>query len=231
MKKILIIEDEADIAEVVRYNLKREGFEAEIAATVQAGLKSLQGVRPDLIYLDLMLPDKNGLDFCRELKGAEKYKEIPIIMVTAMGDEADIVRGLEIGADDYVSKPFSPKELIARVKSVLRRYGNLTDALRKKDRIQIEGLVIDVTSHKVLIDGKEVAFTATEFRLLKFLASYPGRVFTRDVLIDRGVGEGVVVVDRNIDVHIQMIRKKMESHRHLIETIRGIGYRFKESHV
>lgn len=229
IKKILIIEDETDIGEVIQYNLKREGFSTEVVATGKAGLKSIESEHPDLICLDLMLPDQSGLDFCRGLKVDSKRKKIPIIMVTAMGEEADIVKGLEIGADDYVCKPFSPKELVARVRSVLRRAGAGMDEEAPGKTVMAGGVVIDMSAYRVTVDGEMVSFTATEFRLLHFLASHPGPVFTRDVLIDRAVGENIVVVDRNVDVHIQVIRKKLGPYRDLIETIRGIGYRFRES--
>lgn len=229
MKKILIIEDEADIREVIQYHLKREGFSTETVATGKAGQKSIELESPDLICLDLMLPDQNGLDFCRALKADHERKKIPILMVTAMGEEADIVKGLEVGADDYVCKPFSPKELVARVKSVLRRVHADDEEAPPRQTLMAGGVVIDVSAHKVTVDGEMVSFTATEFRLLHFLASHSGRVFTRDVLIDRGVGEKVFVVDRNVDVHIQVIRKKLGTYRDLIETIRGVGYRFRES--
>jgi DNA-binding response OmpR family regulator len=153
---------------------------------------------------------------------------IPIIMVTAKGEEADVVLGLGVGADDYVTKPFSPKELVARVGAVLRR-GQLREHAGKSDRIAVEGIAIDVTRHEVKIDGEPVTLTATEMRLLHFLASHAGRVFTRDHLLSRVIGEDAVVLDRNIDVHIGALRKKLGSQRHRIETVRGVGYRFSDA--
>jgi len=229
MKKqhIVVIEDEADIAEVIEYSLSREGFETSASLNGQEGLQFVQSVRPDLVLLDLMLPGLDGIEICRELKSDASTKSIPIIMVTAKGDESDIVLGLSMGADDYVTKPFSPKELIARVKAVLRRSSGKTKS-EEQDRIVLENVTIDVGRHEVLVDGKSVAFTATELRLLHFLASHPGRVFTRNHLLSRVIGEDVIVIDRNIDVHVRAVRKKLGEHADLIETIRGVGYRFRD---
>jgi DNA-binding response OmpR family regulator len=224
---VVVIEDEADIAEVIEYSLSREGYETGVSHDGQAGLELVQTTLPDLVLLDLMLPGLDGMEVCRELKADRATRHIPVIMVTAKGDEADIVLGLSMGADDYVSKPFSPKELVARVKAVLRRSATKMET-KSTDRIILPGVVIDVGRHEVLVDGESVAFTATELRLLHFMASSPGRVFTRNHLLTRVIGEDVIVVDRNIDVHVRAVRKKLGEHHELIETIRGVGYRFQD---
>jgi DNA-binding response OmpR family regulator len=177
-----------------------------------------------------MLPTIDGIELCRKLKSDPLTRAIPVVMVTAKGEEADIVLGLGIGADDYVTKPFSPKELIARVKAVLRR-GELKDEVGQRDRIQAGKLVIDLKRHEVRVDDNPVRFTATELRLLHFLASHPGRVFTRDHLLSRVIGEDAIVIDRNIDVHIRAIRKKIGPCDNLVETVRGVGYRFSDEQV
>ncbi|MBI4585717.1 MAG: response regulator [Planctomycetes bacterium] len=225
-EKILVIEDEADILEVMEYNLTREGFKVVAARDGEEGLEKAKKEAPDLVLLDLMLPTIDGLEVCRQLKGDAVTRSIPVIMVTAKGEESDIVLGLGIGADDYIAKPFSPKELVARVKAVLRR-GPLKEDRGGSERIVRGGLVVDAGRHEVLVDDKAVVFTATEFRLLHFLARHPGRVFTRDHLLSRVIGEDAFVIDRNIDVHVRALRRKLGPYRDLIETIRGVGYRFK----
>jgi len=227
-KKIVVIEDEPDILEVLTYNLRREGFEVSGAQSGSVGLSLIRREMPDLVLLDLMLPGMDGIEICRALKADPQTGNILIIMVTAKGEESDIVLGLGVGADDYVSKPFSPKELIARVKAVLRR-GSMGEKHKAAERIEFDDLCIDAGRHKVTLGGAEVKLTATEFRLLHYLASYPGRVFSREQLLSKALGDDVVVVDRNIDVHIRGIRKKMEADPNLIETIRGVGYRFREA--
>lgn len=225
--KVAIIEDEADILEVIEYNLAREGFQVYQATDGETALRLVQSETPDLVLLDLMLPKVDGLEVCRRLKADQKTRGIPIIMVTAKGEESDIVLGLGIGADDYVTKPFSPKELVGRVKAVLRR-GPLQEEVSPQDRISVGSLVVDPARHEVKLDGERVSFTPTEFRLLHFLASHPGRVFTREQILDRVSGEGVFIVDRNVDVHVRALRKKLAKHAKLIETIRGVGYRFQD---
>ena len=226
-EKIILIEDEADILEVIQYNLTREGYKVVTSKDGEQGLAKVRKEAPDLVLLDLMLPGLDGLEVCKKLKEDPVTRSIPIIMVTAKGEESDIVLGLGIGADDYVVKPFSPKELLARVKAVLRR-GPLKEERGGGERIVRPGLVIDASRHEVRVDGKAVDFTATELRLLHFLASHPGRVFTRDHLLSRVIGEDAVVVDRNIDVHVRAIRQKIGEHREFIDTIRGVGYRFRD---
>ncbi|MFN0058108.1 MAG: response regulator [Planctomycetota bacterium] len=230
MKKqqIAVIEDESDLREVIQYNLEREGYRVLDAADGESGLALIRRETPDLVLLDLMLPRLDGIEVCRRLKADSATKPIPVIMVTAKGEESDVVLGLGLGADDYVTKPFSPKELIARVRAVLRR-GQVKEDRGPRERIEAHGLLIDSTRHEVRVDGEPVALTATEFRLLHFVASHPGRVFTRDHLLSRVIGEDAFVVDRNIDVHVRAIRKKLGERRDLIETIRGVGYRFMDS--
>jgi two-component system alkaline phosphatase synthesis response regulator PhoP len=226
-EKIVIIEDESDILEVIAYNLEREGYEVFESQDGEVGLSLIATHAPDLVVLDLMLPTIDGIELCRKLKSDPLTRAIPVVMVTAKGEESDIVLGLGVGADDYVTKPFSPKELIARVKAVLRR-GKLRDESGQKDRIEKANLVIDLNRYEVRVDDKPVQFTATELRLLHFLAAHPGRVFTRDQLLSRVIGEDAIVIDRNIDVHIRAIRKKIGPYRDMVETVRGVGYRFSD---
>ena len=226
-EKIVVIEDVSDILEVIQYNLVREGYTVLASEDGQEGLELIRKESPDIVLLDLMLPGLDGLEVCRRLKTDPVTKSIPVIMVTAKGEESDVVLGLGLGADDYVTKPFSPKELVARVKAVLRR-GPLKEEVGAGERIRRGGLVIDAARHEVLVDGAAVSFTATELRLLHFLASHPGRVFTRDHLLSRVIGEDAVVIDRNIDVHVRAVRKKLGPYRDWIETVRGVGYRFRD---
>lgn len=224
---VVVIEDEADILELVQYNLSREGYEVIGISHGAEGLDHVREHPPALVLLDLMLPGMDGNEVCRELKTDPATKHVPVIMVTAKGEESDIVLGLGLGADDYVTKPFSVKELVARVRAVLRR-GKLRAAQDDKQRLQRAGVTIDSSRHEVLVDQERQNFTATEFRLLHFLACHPGRVFTRDHLISRVMGENAIVIDRNIDVHVRAVRKKLGPYRTLIETIRGVGYRFAD---
>ena len=226
-EKVVVIEDEPDILEVISYNLRREGFEVIESQSGEDGLEKIEKNAPQLVVLDLMLPEIDGIELCRRLKSDPLTEGIPVIMVTARGEESDIVLGLGMGADDYVTKPFSPRELVARVKAVMRR-GRLEPDHDRKDRIVRDGVVVDPRRHEVRVDGELATFTATELRLLHFLASHPGRVFTRDQLLNRVIGEDAIVIDRNIDVHVRAVRRKLGEHRDLIETIRGVGYRFKD---
>jgi two-component system phosphate regulon response regulator PhoB len=227
-EKIVVIEDEPDILEVLSFNLRREGFDVVSAASGGAGLEAIGRESPDLVLLDLLLPGVDGLDVCRRLRAQPATARIPVIMVTAKGEESDIVLGLGVGADDYIQKPFSPRELVARVKAVLRRAHGDDNGAEPPVRVARGPLVIDSARHRVLVDGERVELTPTEFRLLHFMASHASRVFTRDQLIDQAIGEGAVVIDRNIDVHIRSLRKKLGRHRALIETVRGVGYAFQD---
>lgn len=225
-RKVVIVEDEPDILEILGYNLRREGYEVHTACSGSVGLSLIRRELPDLVLLDLMLPGMSGTEICRAMKAGEQTGEILIIMVTAKGEESDIVEGLRAGADDYITKPFSPGELIARVEAVLRR----AEGIRQQsvpDTVVAGGLQIDVSRHKVSLEQRDISVTATEFRLLHLLASHPGRVFSRDQLISSALGDGMVV-DRNVDVHIRSIRKKLAADPDFIETIRGVGYRFRE---
>jgi two-component system phosphate regulon response regulator PhoB len=227
-EKILVVEDEKDLREVIAYNLAKEGFRVSSAEGGFDGLKRARKEAPDLLLLDLMLPDLDGLEVCRRLKKDPVTGSMPIIMVTAKGEETDVVVGLGVGADDYVTKPFSPRELVARVKAVLRR-GPVKEEAEATRRIRREGIAIDADRHEVLVDGEPAHLTATEFRMLHFLASHPGRVFTRDQLMRRVMGEDVILVDRNVDVHIRSIRQKLGERRDAVETVRGVGYRFRDA--
>ena len=226
-RNILIIEDEPDILELIEYNLKREGYRVTSSSDGEEGLDRARNEPIDLVLLDLMLPGLDGLEICRRMKADSLTSAIPIIMVTAKGEESDVVLGLGLGADDYVTKPFSPRELAARVRAVLRRASPRQERL-PGERIVLKDLVIDAGKFQVRIADRPIEFTATEFRLLHFLASHPGRAFARQQLLNRVIGEEAVVIDRNIDVHIRAIRKKLGEYRDYIETLRGIGYRFRE---
>ncbi len=193
-----------------------------------AGIELARREAPELILLDLMLPGRDGLDVCRDLKSDPVTRHIPIIMVTAKGEESDIVVGLGVGADDYITKPFSPKELVARVKAVLRR-APLHEVGQSRERLVLQGIVIDAARHEVLVDGRQVDMTPTELRLLHFLAEHMGRVFTRSQLLSRVIGGGAHVVNRNIDVHVRSIRTKLGPYREVIETVRGVGYRLRDT--
>jgi len=226
-ERILVIEDEADLREVMAYNLRREGFQVTPAADGEAGLHRARTEKPDLILLDLMLPDMDGLEVCRRVRASVDIAGTPIIMVTAKDEEADVVLGLGVGADDYMAKPFSVKELVARVKAVLRR-GHLAAEGDGRRAVRTGPLQIEPARHEVLVDGEAVRFTATEFRLLHYLASRPGRVYERDALLRFALGDDALRLDRNIDVHVRAIRKKLGTHRDLIETVRGVGYKFRD---
>ena len=224
-QKIIVVEDEPDLVDVVTYNLKREGYLVLAAQRGDEGLNLIRSERPDLVLLDLMLPGMDGLSICRQMKSDTSLSEIPIIIASAKGEESDVVIGLEMGADDYLAKPFSPRELLARIKAVLRR-GAPRDV--SKARVVIRDLVIDSGKHEVRIEDEIISLTSTEFKLLHHLASSKGRAFSREQLLNKVVGMGVVVVDRNIDVHIRAVRKKLGNHSNMIQTIRGVGYRFVE---
>ena len=223
--RILVIDDEKDLIELVRYNLEQEGFQVTGAADGESGLHIALNEIPDLVVIDLMLPGMDGLDVCRALRSNRRAASIPIIMLTAKSAESDRIVGLEMGADDYVTKPFSPRELAARVKAVLRR----TSAPRSKPNVIRRGILsIDRSRREVSVNGNPIDVTATEFRLLQFFAEHPGRVFSRSELIDATLGREVSVIDRTIDVHITGLRKKLGSCSDWIETVRGFGYRFRE---
>jgi two-component system phosphate regulon response regulator PhoB len=224
--RVLIIEDERDLLDVLTYNLQREGFEVSVAADGQEGLRKAQMHLPDMILLDLMLPKLDGLEVCRELKAGERTRNIPILMLTAKAEETDQVVGFTMGADDYVTKPFSIKVLIQRIRALQRRKEPTSDA---GDVIEHLGVRIDRVRHRATVDDKELELTPTEFRLLECLLRQPGRAFTRPQLMDVAIGEGAIVLERTIDVHIKTLRKKLGGEQEFIETVRGIGYRFRET--
>ena len=222
---ILVVEDEEDIQELLRFNLEKEGFQVTTVGTGEDGIAQVRDKTPDLVVLDLMLPGLNGLDVCRLLKGSAESKSVPVVMVTAKGEEADIVAGLELGADDYLVKPFSPEVLIARIRAVLRRGRDEED----EDAILTHGdLRIDPARVRVTWQGEVVDLTATEFSVLLFLARKPGWVFTRKQIVDSVKGEYYAVTERAVDVQMVGLRKKLGGGAELIETVRGIGYKFKE---
>jgi len=223
-EKILIVEDDPDIVEMIDYNLKKEGYRIISVLNGEDAIGIAEKENPDLIILDLMLPEMDGFQVCKHLRSEEKTSSVPIIMLTAKSQETDKVVGLELGADDYMTKPFSPRELVARIKAVLRRY---KDVLPKK-RIEAGSLIIDCFKHEVRVFGKEVLLTPTEFRLLEFMAQRPGRVLSRDKILDAVFEYDSDIYDRTIDTHMKSLRKKLGKARNYIETIRGIGYRFKE---
>jgi len=223
--KILVVDDEADILELVRYNLEREGYDVATVETGESALKEAGRRMPDLILLDLMLPEMDGLEVCRSIKADSKTRHIPVIMLTAKGDESDIVAGLEIGADDYITKPFSVKVLLSRVKAVLRR--SAESQSEEDETISRNRLVINRGRREVLYNGKSVDLTFTEFEILWTLARRPGWVFTRNQIVNKVKGDDYSVTERAIDVQIVSLRKKLGAGADLIETIRGVGYRFK----
>jgi two-component system phosphate regulon response regulator PhoB len=225
--KILVVEDERSLVEILSANLEREGFDVVAAFDGQEGLRQAQLKLPDLVVLDLMLPLKGGLDVCRELKMGARTREIPIIMVTAKAEESDQLVGFATGADDYVTKPYSVKILIQRIKKELRRRQQKDEPVAGT-LIESQGIVIDRHSHRALYRDQELPLTPTEFRLLEVLLRQAGRAFTRFELMDAAIGEDAVVLERTIDVHIKSLRKKLGDAGDLIETVRGVGYRFHE---
>ncbi len=225
-ERILVVEDEEDILELVRYNLTREGYQVIGVTSGEEALKQAKSEVFDLIVLDLMLPGIDGLEVARILKNDPKIKHIPIIMLTAKGEEADIVTGLELGADDYIAKPFSPRILIARIRAVLRRKS--TDLSDDKTVVHINDMTIHLGRREVLIKGSPVELTYTEFQVLYYLAKRPGWVFTRTQIVDAVRGDNYPVTDRSVDVQIVGLRKKLGTYGKYIETVRGVGYRFSE---
>jgi len=225
-QNILVVDDEEDILELIRYNLGREGFQVTCAATGEDGLKAARNKLPDLVILDLMLPGVDGLEVCKQLKADPRTGNIPIVMLTAKSEEPDVVAGLELGADDYITKPFSPRVLVARVKSVLRRKKAQSD--EETAILKIHDLVIHPGRHEVIVRGKPVELTFTEFRILYTLAKRPGWVFSRYQIVDAVRGDDYPVTDRSVDVQIVSLRRKLGPSGKLIETVRGVGYKFRD---
>ena len=225
--KILIVEDERDIVELLRYNLRQENFKVD---TVRNGADALQRAvdkPPDLILLDLMLPEVDGLIVCRLLKNDPRTKNIPIVMLTAKDEESDRVAGLELGADDYITKPFSPREVVLRINAVLRRL-NASNQSEEENQIETHGVIIDLNRHQVLTEKRAIDLTATEFKLITLFARSPGRVFSRDILMDAIWGQEYYGIDRTIDTHVSRLRHKLGNLGTQIETVYGVGYRLKE---
>ena len=227
MATILIVEDEPDIQELIAYNGERAGHEVVRADTAEQALERIRDALPHLVLIDWMLPGMSGVDLARSLRGNKRTETIPLIMVTARGAEQDKLTGLDVGADDYMTKPFSPAELNARIKAVLRRRApQVTD-----DSVEAEGLRLDPVSHRVVANGKPLALGPTEFRLLHFFMTHPDRVYSRTQLLDQVWGDHVFVEERTVDVHIRRLRKALEpsDHDRLIQTVRSAGYRFSRA--
>ncbi|MFM8282349.1 MAG: response regulator [Planctomycetaceae bacterium] len=220
--RVLVVDDEDDLLELLRYNITREGYQVTCVASGEEALRSVRRNAPDLIVLDVMLPSIDGLEVCRRLKSESKTRDIPIIMLTAKSEESDIVAGLEHGADDYISKPFSPRVLLARVKALLRRRDTERDTT-----IRVHELSIHPGRHEAILAGTPLELTYTEFALLQFLAKRPGWAFTRTQIVDGVKGEDYPVTERSVDVQVAGLRKKLGAHGSYIETVRGVGYRFR----
>jgi two-component system, OmpR family, alkaline phosphatase synthesis response regulator PhoP len=225
-EKILVVDDEEDILELIRYNLVKEGYRLACVTSGEEALREAKEGSPDLILLDLMLPGLDGLDVCRRLKSDPVTSVIPIIMLTAKGEEADIVTGLELGAEDYVTKPFSPRVLLARLKACLRR--KRQEEADETEVLRVGDFTINPSRHEVLVKDRPAVLTATEFRILYFLARRSGWVFSRDQIIKAVKGDDYPVTERSVDVQIAGLRKKLGSSGNSVETVRGVGYRLKE---
>ena len=226
--RIVVVEDEEDIRELIQYHLEREGYKVLVASDGKRGLELIQREVPDLVLLDLMLPGKDGLEICRDIRSDERIAHVAVLMVTAKAEEADIVLGLGLGADDYISKPFRPRELIARVQSALRRLTEAREPKLGEAPIVRGALSIDPARHKAFLGERELGLTATEFKILWTLARRPGRVFHREDLLEASRGDSAVALDRSVDAHIRSVRKKLGDARDLVETVRSMGYRFAE---
>jgi two-component system phosphate regulon response regulator PhoB len=224
VKQILVVEDERPIREMIAFGLRRAGFEVREAADARAGREQVANRRPDLLLVDWMLPDTSGLEFTRALKRDRGTRDLPVILLTARAEESDKIAGLEGGADDYITKPFSPRELLARINAVLRR----ASPAEGTERIDVDGLVLDPSSQRVSVGDQTVPLGPTEYRMLAFFMTHPERVYTRGQLLDRVWGGNVYVEERTIDVHIRRLRKALEAsgHDRLVQTVRGSGYRF-----
>jgi two-component system phosphate regulon response regulator PhoB len=222
MSHVLIVDDERDLAELLDFNLKAAGFSTRVAATGEAALIAAREQRPELVLLDLMLPDIPGTEVCRQLRADTATRDVLIVMLTAKGEEADRVRGFEMGADDYVTKPFSVRELVLRLKAILRRSGPPKDGSAP---LKLGSLELDIAAHRFYVEGKEVVLTALEFRLLEYLLARVGRVQTREQLLEEVWGLSSSLETRTIDTHVMRLRDKLGPSRSLLETVRGVGYR------
>ncbi len=225
-ERILVVDDEEDLLELVKYNLSKEGYRVTGVSTGEEAIRDARAALPDLIVLDLLLPTVDGLEVCKILKADTRTRHIPIVMLTAKGEEIDHVTGLELGADDYITKPFSPRVLVARIKAVLRRRSLKT--ADQEGAIMAHELVIHPGRHEVLASGSPLSLTLTEFRLLHFLAQRPGWAFSRGQIVDAVKGDDYPVTERSVDVQVAGLRKKLGELGGYIETVRGVGYRFKE---
>ena len=225
--KVLVVEDNPDILELVAYNLESQGFEVVRTATGENALAQIKAKKIDLVVLDLMLPGINGLDVCRKIKQSEATRHIPVILLTAKSEDVDVISGLEIGADDYITKPFSPKVLIARARAVLRRNAEAAVAASSETVLQVHGISMDTVRHEVLVEGQPVELSATEFAILRHLLANPGWVFSRNQIIDAVRGGNYPVTERSVDVQILGLRKKLGTQGLHVETVRGVGYRLR----
>lgn len=229
-KKILVVDDEKDIVDILKYSLERENeFEVITASNGREAMEAAQS-KPDLILLDIMMPELNGFEVCKKLKNDNLTSGIPIIFLTAKENEIDEILGLEIGADDYINKPISPRKVLARIKSVIRRFSKDHEkSFRLEESVRFRNLEIDSSSHSVKINEKEIFFPKKEFQLLHFLISNRGKVYSREILLNQLWGENVYVVDRTVDVHVAKVREKLGEYSDYIETIKGLGYRFRDN--
>ncbi|HPS87462.1 MAG TPA: response regulator transcription factor [Spirochaetota bacterium] len=225
-KTIFVIDDEKDIREILKINLISEGYDVTAFSSAAEAKKGFESEKPDLIILDVMMEDKDGFEFCREIRSSEKLKSIPVIFLSAKSEEFDKVLGLELGGDDYLTKPFSIKELRSRIKAVLRRSGELPEG--KKIILKYKGVELNPEQFSLKVDGEEIKLTKTELNMLSLFMENPGKVFTRDNIINSVRGHDVFVVDRTIDVHIMNLRKKLGDYKNIITTFSGVGYGFKE---
>lgn len=227
---IMVVEDDQDIRELLCYNLGKEGYTVVAAESGEQALKLIETANPDIIVLDIMLPGMDGIEVLRNLKQGSRHAHIPVILATAKSEDSDIITGLELGADDYIAKPFSPKVLIARVRSMLRRTQSRVNEARAMDElVQIGSLSLDAGRHEVTVEGKPVDLSATEFAILEFMMRNPGWVFSRNQIIDAVRGKDYPVTERSVDVQILGLRKKLGTTGNRIETVRGVGYRFQDT--
>lgn len=224
---VFVIEDEEDIADLIKFNLQAEGFKVQVFNSGEIGLQACKDNPPDLVLLDLMLPGMSGFEVCKNIRSTSEIDSLPIIMLTAKGEEHDVVKGLELGANDYITKPFSPKILAARIRSALR---NVKNQMAKDESapLKVHGIEVHLGKHEVLVDGEKIDLTHSEFQILSFLAKKPGWVFTRSQIVDAIRGEDYAVTDRTIDFQMVGLRKKLGDKGSLLETVRGVGYRLKE---
>jgi DNA-binding response OmpR family regulator len=228
-EKIILVEDDPDIAELVQFNLEREGYRVITCTEGDEGLAEIIRTKPNMVILDLMLPKIDGLTICKSIRAQQDLADIPIIMLTAKSEESDVVIGLELGADDYLTKPFSPKELLARMKAVLRRQNpDMKQSTAKSNRISVGPVILDIERHEAFLNHETLTLTLAEFKIIATLMSRPGRVFSREQLLEKVTGGDVYVIDRNIDVHVRSIRKKLGNEADFIFTVRGVGYKCRE---